>query len=354
MTDLHPNWQATDMSADEQPLPVRIAQKSDSHPQPAPRLSNPQHAHRLSRQPAAVAGMLVVISIGLTLFFGKDGGRQTTIRITENGFIPKSSIVNKGKEIRWVNETTRPHVLQSDALCATGQECFSTHSIAPGESVTLTITSDFRSGTYPYYSISAQDMEASITVQSDTDKIAPSAARGATQQHLAQAAVLDANQSSAQFSSAADVTSDVTLSNVMAFSLPPEDEDSSAHLADTQSNDESSATEESNQGTDWESIMRADAFSSSSLDGLPKQPSQAAQIPINPYTVNSTRTHPFDAQGKPAAGGSSSSAGKNALHGGAHRPLTQPTTGPGIWVTLAGSIGLLFLCTRKLLRREFV
>jgi plastocyanin len=291
--------------------------------------------------------MLIAISIGLSFFFGFDRGTEITVRITETGFSPKAVTVTTGGDIRWINETNKPHVLQSDALCTRNQECFSTRAIEPKQSAVLNITSDFNAGTYPYYSISAQGMEASITVLAGTSGTPATAANTATQQHLAQAVPFD-GASPGSTASAGTGQSSATDSRMgtMAFAIPPADEDGFVDVTSVLTENDNSAP----QGQYPAADQSVGAASSESA----RQPSsRTTQLPVNPYTVGSTRAHPFDAEGKPVtAGGNASSTG--TLHGGAPRPLSQPETGPALWITLFGSFGLLFLVTRNLLQRAHI
>ncbi len=355
MTDLHPNWQATDAASEEQALPVHIVEKPKQSPTPPVEQTHPPRMRRLSREPAAVVGMLLAISIGASLFFGLDRGTETTVRITETGFSPKAVTVTAGGNVRWINETNRPQVLQSDALCTRNQECFSTRSIAPKESATLTITSDFDAGTYSYYSINTQGMEASITILADKAGTKTAGTRTTAQQNLAQAAPFGSSaQSSVASSGAGQSSSMFSHAGTVAFAVPSADEDGFVDITSVLTgNDETTPSGNLPPTTGMPNSSPSGAPSS---DGR-RQPDRVAQLPVNPYTVNSNRTHPFDAQGKPVtAGGSSSSVksvkgAKTTLHGGAPLPITQPETGPALWITILGALALLFFVTRNVLRK---
>jgi len=351
MSDLHPNWQATDASAEEQSLPVRIVEKPNQNEQRVTSTpSNPPHMQRLSRQPAAIAGMLLAISIGLSFFFGMDRGTKTSVRITENGFSPKTVTVTAGNEITWTNETDRPQVLQSDALCTNNQGCFSTQSIAPGASETFTLTSDYEAGTYAYYSITTRGMEASITVLADNAGTTPVAVNAAAKQNLAQAVAFENGTQSSIATSAGKSSSALSRSSAKT-SLPFANEDAPTDIPSFLAGDEPPPSDHSVGGEQDDLPFDASFSSSGSRSGS----TQLAELPVNPYTVNSTRTHPFDDQGKPVAGNSSSSAKgtKSTLHGGAPLPITQPSTGPALWITIAGTFALLFFVTRKMLQRAY-
>lgn len=357
MSDLHPNWQATDGESEEQALPVHVAEKKPVQEPTAP-APQPPHAprmRRLSRQPAAVAGMLLAVSIGASLYFSFDRGSDVTVHITDKGFSPSNVTVTTGGQVRWINDTDRPHVLQSDVLCTGDQECFTTSAIAPQASTTLTITPDFRAGTYAYYSITTQGMEAHITVLAGS--AAKKHAQSVTQQqNLAQAVPFASSaQSSVPPATAGGTTSSSSRPLNVAFAFP--DEGSSAGLEFT----DITAPLMGGIGNDGSAVPPSGddalfSFPSASSASSRTGPSRVTQLPVNPYTVNGTRTHPFDAQGKPITAGSTSSqkSQKSTLHAGAPRPITQPETGPALWITLTGTILLLLLGTRSLMRRVYI
>jgi len=346
MTDLHPNW--TTDGPEEQPIPVRITEKPKQNPEP-PRTDHP-HAprmHRLSRQPAAIAGMLLALSIGLSLFFSFDGDPEILVRITEQGFSPQTVTVTAGSTVRWVNQTDRPHVLQSDALCTRNQECFSTRSIGPEESATLTITPDFSAGTYAYYSINTHGMEASITVRTGGTDTAPATAGPTTQQNLAQAVPFDTASQGSSVSSGTESSASVSSQkNPMAFAFPDDDAGDDAFVDLTSVLTEGAG---SSQPPFRAAAGNPDFPTVGDSSSASRSADSVTQLPLNPYTVSGTRTHPFDAEGKPLAAGAGSSA-KSTLHGSAPRPLSQPATGPALWITLFGTFGLLFIATRNLLK----
>jgi len=349
MSDLHPNWQATDASAEEQSLPVRIVEKPNQNEQRVTStLSNPPHMQRLSRQPAAIAGMLLAISIGLSFFFGMDRGTETTVRITENGFSPKTISVSAGNAITWTNETDRPQVLQSDALCTNDQGCFSTQSIAPGASETFTLTDDYEAGTYAYYSITTRGMEASITVIADNAGTKSTAVNVAAKQNLAQAVAFGNETQSSIPASAAGKSSSAPSRSGAQTSFPFANEDAPTDITSSLMGNEPPPSDHSFGGKQDNLLADASFSSSGSRSGS----IQLAELPVNPYTVNSTRTHPFDDQGKPVTGNSGSSAKSSALHGTA-RPISQPETGSALWITIAGTFALLFFATRKMLQRAY-
>ncbi len=348
MTDLHPNWQSTDNAPGEQALPVRIVEKPKQEQKTPAQTPHQPRMRRLSRQPAAIAGMLLAVSIGLSLFFGVDRGAQTTVRITQNGFAPKAITVMPGNTIQWINETDHAHVLQSDALCTSDQRCFSTVTIDPGATATLTITKDFIAGTYPYYSISAEGMEASITVLAGVSGSTPTAAKPSLEQHLAQAAPFEGVAKSSQPSSSGAASSASSSMRAMAFALPSGNDnefiDITSILTGNAGASSSAMSPTGARTQDLAGYAGSSSARSTSPGGM------ISQLPVNPYTVNGTRSHPFDAEGKPTTGNASSTN----LHSGAPRPIAQPATGPALWITIFATFALLFFATRRALQKPCI
>lgn len=364
MTDLHPHWHNTGADAEEHDLPVRIVEKPKQEPKPFVQNTHPPRMRRLSRQPAAIAGMLLAVSVGLSLFFSMDSGAETIIRITPHGFAPQNVSVEAGSTIQWINETDRPHILQSDVLCTRDQRCFSTASIAPGKTASLIITEEFVNGKYPYFSISTQGMEASITVLAGT-RAQALAAKPSAQQNLAQATPFGAGEAAntPPPPPAGTAASSAALSSLgtMAFALPPADDDGFINVTSILTGADSNVSRTGNQppATAYPNAVPSGAsFSAySSVASLPvgrdSAPVALTTLPMNPYTVNSTRAHPFDAEGKPLAAGSNVGT-TETLHSGAPRPLAQPATGPALWTTILGAFVLLFFVTRTLLRKPAI
>jgi plastocyanin len=322
--------------------------------------SKAEHVTRLSRQPAAITGILLAVSIGLTLLFGTDltsGGQETIVRITSQGFSPQTAHVNVGGRITWVNDSTAAHTLQSDRLCTRDRHCLLTRSIAPQSSTSLSITEDFSPGSYPYYSITRQGMEGTVMVLASQEPAPPATAKTTKQQNLESVlplAELAANAVTPPAGGGADG------SPSSRAGLPPPSSARSAASSRPADLDADSPTSLLRDGplppldATWGAPDPATQESSSAQRS---RADVSALIPSNPYTINSTRTHPFDEEGNPIKPGSGSSLSKKSvtqLHGGApvRRPITQPSTGPGLWITIVGAFGLLFLSTYRLLRKQ--
>jgi len=387
MTDLHPNWDATD--GGEESIPVHAAAVSE------PPAETP-HATSVSRQPAAVAGILISISIGFALYLGFGPGvhgglsSASTIRITSAGFTPAHVTISQGEEITWINDRDTAQALQSDELCTTARQCFATTLFAPGSSASLTITSDFMPGTYRYYSITTQDMEGSITVTAATKAVRDSL--GQHQANLENALPVGDSSASAEAASSSaesSVMSD-TASSVSSADPEPEAPEPEAPIPDPIP--EASSSSETSEP---EPLPAADSSSSSSCfyaipidcpsgrilsgteqtgaDGCVRRGAwccgdylcegeesalgctedcrnssassvtRPPTIPVNPYTVGSPRGSSTTKTGATSS---------EALHGGAPRPLSQPETGPTIWIVIALALSALFALTQRSLSKH--
>ena len=319
MTDLHPNWQATD--AGGEPVPVHSAVPAEVPGEPdmpgAPTQS-------LTRQPAAIAGILLVISFGMAIFYGRSAllGSDTpdtvTIRIAETGFVPQGVSIPQGGTVTWINETDQPQALASNELCTTDRICLSTSPIAPGGTASLGISGDFAPGAYPYYSTASQNLEGILTVLADAN----AERRLGAQTNLETTLPPDEGTSSSTFSEISSIAPEpdfIALADASSSSanMDPPPAQGGVLLIDPPE-DTSGNGEEAGE-------------SSSSSSSLSVGPS--AGLPTNPNTVGGTRPN------TPAAPGT--------LHSGAPLPISQPETGPGLWFAGLMALGLLFLLSRK-------
>lgn len=349
MSDLHPNWQPTDSppepngtfgQAEERPLPVRVVEHNEGPPPTA----IPRFATAVSRQPAAIAGILLVVTIGLTIFLGSDGVESNghTVHIGTQGFTPQRIEVDAGERITWVNDSTTTHILQSDDLCSNDRHCLVTQPIAPNASTSVTITDSFVPGTSTYYSISVQGLTGTVTVLPPTGTTPHKAVADAPDNANLQAALPYGDLTPDADPSASSSTS--SRATGALAETPPDAEDDSTFNAGSSfllgALTPPAGGQQSSTGLDdlHGAGPAAGASHSNTL------------IPMNPYTVGSNKDHPFDAAGNPLpAGSSSSSKAKTTLHGGAptSRPISQPATGAGTALVILTSIGMLTLFKRK-------
>lgn len=292
--DVHPNWQ----SEHDEPVPVHVKEESATPEEGMTEAS-------VSRRPAAMVGMFLVIAAGFTLFDGMDAlrGQVTTgatvaaVQITENGLEPARLEVEHGQTITWTNTQDVPHILESDTLCSDTGFCLQTSTLFNGDSDTFSITVDMKPGTYEYFSSIADDMKGEIVIVTE---------------------VADDFQDFTDFE---DV-----LQDSVANDFPPVN-----------------------------TTTPPPAVQNNSFPPPPPAQNNNAAIPSNPYTVGSERIHPFDSGGEPipeAFGDDPNEAQRNAVASQVFQenrgPIRQPETGAGVWIVILGSVGLLWMMTRNL------
>ena len=137
MSNLHPHWESE--GAD---VPVRARED-----EPKTDNSIPENAKTVSRQPAAIVGMITVIAIGYIFFQGVEsltgqvssGDQQKNVVITADGLSPVTLEVEHGQTITWTNNQAIPHILESQELCSDTGYCLQTKTLFQGESDNFTI-----------------------------------------------------------------------------------------------------------------------------------------------------------------------------------------------------------------------
>lgn len=163
MNNIHPDWQETEGDA----VNVRAKISNSVMQNPASR------SVTISRKPAAIVGMLLVLGFGIVFFHGVDGlitgqvsnqGNRKTIMITAQGFSPQTIEVEHGETLVWVNEDTASHAVVSSSLCSNTGFCLQTAPLAKGGQGTFTITPDIPSGSYSYGSSANASMKGSIEI----------------------------------------------------------------------------------------------------------------------------------------------------------------------------------------------
>ncbi len=270
---MHPHWQS------DEEVPVRVVERVNAPP-------NPEVGQMLliSRRPAAIIGIVLVLGLGFFFFHGVDALRgqlgneeseERIIRIGTGGPLPRRLEVEHGQTITWVNDLETPVSFASQTLCSDTGFCLQSGILLPGDEMHFTITPDIRSGPYAYASADAPELRGEVIVITET--VEDFATRSAA---------------------------DDFIGNPLD-SVP-------AEQAGTQ------------------------------------PPVASVQIPRNPYTVTGDKTHPFDSSGEPIpeAFGESSRAPMSPLLSVNNRPMRQPQTGPGVWIVIALSIVVLWHFTR--------
>lgn len=290
MRDIHPAWQ----HEDDEPVPVTV------HEHATPKERTPKATQQISRRPAALVGMALVIGIGFTFFKGVEGltgqlaSNDATVHITENGFDPSYIEVEHGQTITFVNDSNVPHIVESKTLCSDTGYCLLTSTLFNGDNDNFTITPDMQAGTYDYASVIASDMTGQIAIVTD--------------------AVDD-------FVEVSDIVANDFFSDPVHTTTPP---------------------------------PTPTGFDPADFAPAPQQ--AEARLPTNPYTVNSDRMHPFDSSGDPipeAFGDAPSTTADiqrqraaTAIASG-RGPISQPQTGFPVWLALGGSILGLTISTRS-------
>jgi plastocyanin len=292
MMDIHPNWQPTEEASKE-----AHAQTKDHG------TSVPIAVHAASRRPAAVVGVLLVLIATLAFIEGSEtlqgetatnSGTPTVvqIRITDRGILPQSIQATPGQEIVWTNLDDTPHILESESLRGSDGQPLYSPAIFPGSTYRFLLASDQAPGRHSYISTTDVSVFGEIDV---VGNVPPPA-------------------------------------TIPVPSTPPETPPVPA--------------------TPPVTVTPVITPTTTLTAPTPAaQPSQEALIPVNPYTVESTRAHPFDPSGQPIE--SLFDGGGSVAATAYPRPFSQPETGPaaGLLAIATISIAGLAAVTRKCFRR---
>jgi plastocyanin len=179
---MHPRWHATEDDGVTPPAPQSIRVRRDSA------FTIPT----VSRLPAAIVGILVVVLVG-TLTIGDilpqraqvpagDPLPIIDVRINENGFIPPSISALPSQTIRWTNEQADvPHILQSESLRDGSGNYLYSPPIFPDAPYSFTLAADQGAGTYTYISMLSSELEGTVIVNtsfvsSQASSVTPSSA----------------------------------------------------------------------------------------------------------------------------------------------------------------------------------
>lgn len=337
--DLSPAWLSTN---DEENRSGASALPGPNLAEPTAVVRVPVSSHRVSRAPAAVVGILVSVGMGFSLLNGMDGMKaqipgiaakklESTIeiRITDEGMSPRIVDAAPGQKIVWINEQNIPHILESETLLGENGSLLYTPAIFPGGSQEFWVSPLQEPGRHSYLSTTSMDIFGEINVTDANAAADPAQSSTDTLSRTLSAPVADSD---------ALATTDQALTN----EWPQDSAISDASYDMDQTTEEStSRIIESDENPD--TIDSSDPLApnprplGSLLNGGEESLNQDALIPYNPYTVGSDNTYVSDTAG--------------TLHGGApikgHKPIRQPSTGPGLWIVSVLSIGLLAWFTRK-------
>ena len=156
---MHPHWQSTD---DEQEVPVRV--KAPAAERPA--------AVRVSRAPAAVVGIALMVGVVAYSFGGLDAilGQLTnptpdvTVHVRQGGVDPAVATIMPGQTVRWVNDDQIPHVLTSNTLPTSDGKPFATAIMFQAGEAFYTAPATAAEGTYDYISQTSPDVAGQIVI----------------------------------------------------------------------------------------------------------------------------------------------------------------------------------------------
>jgi plastocyanin len=155
-THIHPDWEETedDGIAVAAVLPNRVI--------------------AMSRQPAAIIGIALVIGIGFmaldghSLFTAQVTQADATVHITAGGADPTDVTIRPGQVVRWINDDQIPHVLSSaDLPTADGKE-FLTSAVFPGDSIDYVAPATATAGSYEYVSKTSESVAGTIIIEGST------------------------------------------------------------------------------------------------------------------------------------------------------------------------------------------
>jgi plastocyanin len=163
MDSLHPNWQTTD--AEERPVRINIQERK-----PVRKSAALPSVPRARRSPAAFIGVALFLACGFVIFKGADGligqlsSSDTEISLTDTEATPTVVTVAPGQTIKWMNNATIPHILQSDTLPTENGEPFESTAIFPGGDFIYTVPATAAEGEYDYYSNTSPEVSGQIFI----------------------------------------------------------------------------------------------------------------------------------------------------------------------------------------------
>lgn len=165
MSNIHPHWKATDnpkvkVSVTEEEFVDTPKQKTEL----------PIAGMTVSRRPAAILGILLVVGVG---YFAVENlhslrgavSSQIQVDIEERGLRPHTITAEPGQTIVWRNAVFESHAMTSDTLCSPSEGCLSTAAVHLGGTVSYKIPDDIRNGTYHYMSQLDSDISGVIIIR---------------------------------------------------------------------------------------------------------------------------------------------------------------------------------------------
>ena len=362
MSDMHPHWNSTDDSKPSSKPVQPIVERS------VPVTEKKQEVATVSRRPAAVVGILLVVGMGFGFFKGVESLRgqlspTVQIHITETGFNPDIAKVDYDQNIVWTNDTDEPQHIISGTICESEEtaDCLSLGPIPPRGSAVFKIGRTIEDAIYSYSRVSDGvhgQIALGIAQELLDDEDEEEAPESSTPEPVVEESAFDNSEAFEDASSASSSSVNEGLEELQQLQ---DEMDSSSSVAAIADNFEETDNEEENFDELENLEALEEEFTDDTLDSnyftdtleIPEEaPSTIepiaevvndpviptvpqANIPTNPYTATSGQSYVY-------------AGTANNLHSGApapitqtHQPIRQPETGASVWiVALLSMIGI--------------
>ena len=326
MNDIHPHWHST--GEDSAPQPMKNESSKSS-------VRIPIGSRSISRRPAAVTGILLVLVVGFAFFDGMSQFRGTQaqtqtaksvlsaveIRITKDGVVPQTVDSLPGQEIIWTNEDDIPHILESDTLVSDKGSTLYTPAIFPQATQSFTLAANHEPGRHTYLSTTSLSVFGDINVLSDGETTA-----GTFSEPLDD-----------DFAGLFDEELANEDSSNPAFGAPAEEEPVEPVVPAALIADDREDTIDSSDPLAPTGLFRNEPVT-------PTAPA-ASLVPVNPYTVASTAEHPYAAADGEGLHSGAPQEGYKSIPG--YKPFKHTDTGPALWIVSGASIAFFLFATRR-------
>ena len=311
------DWQITD---NEESVPIKIVSSSPDSDVDLNKFKS------LSRKPAAIAGILIVVAISSFLLkspkqtIGQLTDSSIIVVITETSLEPSVITAQPGDTITWINQQDIPHYLVSNTLCSSSEECMTTSTVFAGAETSYTIPVTATSGSHTYFSPTDSTLIGTISITGGNPPLTGT----------------EPTVSSSSSSSSAEPTFSAEPSNDPVFDLFDAEQDSS----DSSSSSNSSSSASKNPLLESiERQLELDRQTSANTNNpntavIPQNTAPIPGVPQNPYAMGGGQNPvPTQYQDNPGA----------YLGANVQKPFQQPNTGIGTWTAILVSILSLYL-----------
>lgn len=343
MSDLHPHWRS--MQEETSPAATETA--------PSRGVKIPIGGRAISRSPAAVTGILLVLVLGFAIFDGLSSldrtGENTLaqnksgpieILITSEGAMPQTVVARPGQEIVWTNQDDIPHILESETIVGENGATLYTPAIFPGSQQSFRLAPNHPGGRHTYLSTTSVKIYGEINIVA-AEQMPPS---GKPEQN----SIGNRSGSDDPFGNQSEAKDDFfrKLSGIDPGGSLAGDNVFTREITEKTASVEFVPLEDGRAETIDSMDPLLEKQSPGSLAArAAESANQENLLPFNPYTVGSSVRHPFDAKGNPV----------QTLHAGAptkgYKPYKHTETGPALWIAGVGSLAVFLWGTRKYLKR---